>query len=221
MLYGDTALTVLREKNLKYGYGRHKNFHLNMYTKNGMLDASNFYYDYKDIILDGPTDNENIGIKESYYFGGSKRKIVYLKETKPIIITTEEAIILEEAITKERCNNDRTEAITQERSPPKRQLTHIFADEEKTDGMYVGVAQKPAGFSIKSILNDESDDPSINNRKRKHDLEINEELRDEVYYKLLPSILKISETIQSSRDYREKSYVKLKKQNSEILLNDF
>ncbi|CAB4466776.1 unnamed protein product [Rhizophagus irregularis] len=118
MLYGDTALTVLREKNLKYGYGRHKNFHLNMYTKNGMLDASNFYYDYKDIILDGPTDNENIGIKESYYFGGSKRKIVYLKETKPIIITTEEAIILEEAITKERCNNDRTEAITQERSPP-------------------------------------------------------------------------------------------------------
>ncbi|CAB4466771.1 unnamed protein product [Rhizophagus irregularis] len=77
--------------------------------------------------------------------------------------------------------------------------------------MYVGVAQKPAGFSIKSILNDESDDPSINNRKRKHDLEINEELRDEVYYKLLPSILKISETIQSSRDYREKiSYSWLK-----------
>ncbi|CAB4410685.1 unnamed protein product [Rhizophagus irregularis] len=59
------------------------------------------------------------------------------------------------------------------------------ADEEKPDGY----------------------DPSISNRKRKHDLEINEELHDEVYYKLLSSILKISETIQSTHDYREKSYV--------------
>lgn len=54
------------------------------------------------------------------------------------------------------------------------------------------------------------------------DLEINEELRDEVYYKLLPSILKISETIQSSRDYREKSYVvrdKNEKEKYRIMAN--
>ncbi|RGB30904.1 hypothetical protein C1646_710332 [Rhizophagus diaphanus] len=183
-----------------------------MYSKNGMWMRVIFTMIIKTSFLmvrQTTTDNENIGTKESYYFGGSK--IVYLKETKPIIIVTEEAVILEEAITKEKCNNDRTEVITQERSPPvvpgypmpySQTLEEIAsgyesdieinthsADEEKTDGMYVGVAQKPTGFSIKSILNDESDDPSTNNRKRKHDLEINEELRDEVYYKLLPSIL--------------------------------
>ncbi|CAB4380052.1 unnamed protein product [Rhizophagus irregularis] len=48
---------------------------------------------------------------------------------------------------------------------------------------------KPTGFSIKSILNDDSDGPS---RKRKLDVEINEEIREEVYYKLLPVILKLA-----------------------------
>lgn len=35
------------------------------------------------------------------------------------------------------------------------------------DGMYIGVAQKPTGFSIKSILNNESDNSSTSNKKRK------------------------------------------------------
>ncbi|CAB4397224.1 unnamed protein product [Rhizophagus irregularis] len=172
-----------------------------MYTKNGML------------------------MRESYYFGGSKRKIVYLKETKPIIIATEEAVILKEAITKEKCNNDRTEAITQERSPPVvpgYPMPYSQTLEETASGYESDI--KINTHSVDEEKADgNSDDPSINNRKkRKHDLEINEELRDEVYYKLLPSILKISETIQSSRDYREKSYVvrdKNEKEKYRIMAN--
>ncbi|CAG8694281.1 7304_t:CDS:2, partial [Ambispora gerdemannii] len=173
--------------------------------------------------------------------------------TKPIIITTEEVVIQKGAVTKKKCNNnDRIEAITQEKSPsvnPRYTMSYSqtleatasgyeidieinthSADKEKTavreiikgggpsgskildDGMYVDVAQKPTSFSI----NDESDDTSISNRKRKH------ELHDEVYYKLLLAILKVSKTIQSSRDYWKKSYIlrdKNEKEEYKVIVN--
>jgi len=55
------------------------------------------------------------------------------------------------------------------------------------------------------------------------DVEMNEELRDEVYYKLLPTMFKISELIQRSRDYWEKSYVlrdENEKERYKIMAND-
>ncbi|GBC01461.1 hypothetical protein RclHR1_00420023 [Rhizophagus clarus] len=74
----------------------------------------NFFYAYENVTLNGPTGDEDIRIRESYYYGKSKNK------AEKSIITTEEA--------------------------------EIF-------------------FS------------NINNRKRKLDVEMNEELRDETYYK--------------------------------------
>ena len=52
---------------------------------------------------------------------------------------------------------------------------------------------------------------------------MNKELRDEVYYKLLPTMFKISESIQRSRDYWEKSYVlrdENEKERYKIMAND-
>ena len=52
---------------------------------------------------------------------------------------------------------------------------------------------------------------------------MSEELRDEVYYKLLPTMFKISELIQRSRDYWEKSYVlrdENEKERYKIMAND-
>ena len=104
---------------------------------------------------------------------------------------------------------------------------------------------EPTGFSIKSILNDESYGPSIDKKKGKLislitlimycinfiliyillslDVEMNEELHDEVYYKLLPAMFKISELIQRSRDYWEKSYIlrdENEKKRYKIMAND-
>jgi len=42
-------------------------------------DASNFFYAYENVTLDGPTGDEDIRIREAYYFGRSKRKVVYVK----------------------------------------------------------------------------------------------------------------------------------------------
>ncbi|CAG8469824.1 4084_t:CDS:2 [Funneliformis mosseae] len=85
MLYGD--INGLEGEYLRIWLRETLKLSFEHVHKNHMLDASNFFYDYKDIILDGPTGNENIRIKESYYFGGSKRKATKLK-----IITTEEAV---------------------------------------------------------------------------------------------------------------------------------
>lgn len=255
MLYGDINglegedLEIWLRETLKFSFEHvHKKPHVG-YAHIHFLKheyASDFFYDNKDVIFDGPTGNENIKIKESYYFGGSKRKVVYLK--KPKIIITEEA-------------DDRTEAVTQERLPPVDpgytmpysqtleemassyeadiEINTHFTGEEKTavgeivkeggpsgskvldDGMYIGVAQKPTGFSIKSILNNESDNSSTSNKKRKFDLET-DELCEEVYYRLLPAILKFSETIQNSRDYWEKSFTlkdKTEKEEYKVIAN--
>ena len=49
-----------------------------------------------------------------------------------------------------------------------------------------------------------------------------DELCEEVYYRLLPAILKFSETIQNSRDYWEKSLTlrdKTKKEEYKVIAN--
>ncbi|PKK60615.1 hypothetical protein RhiirC2_818220 [Rhizophagus irregularis] len=60
--------------------------------------------------------------------------------------------------------------------------------------------------------NDKTEDESdffsnTNNKKRKFDVKINEEICDNFYYKLLPTMFKISKSIQQSGDYWEKSYM--------------
>ncbi|PKY39584.1 hypothetical protein RhiirA4_452798 [Rhizophagus irregularis] len=192
-----------------------------MYTKNGMLDASNFYYDYKDIVLDGRKHRDK-GIILFWWFKEKDCLIIYdlsdnksnkcnfnnsvIQETKPIIITTEEAVILEEA--------KRSPPVVPGYTMPYSQMLEEMASGYESDieiNAHSADEEKPDGY-----------DPSISNRKRKHDLEINEELHDEVYYKLLSSILKISETIQSTHDYREKSYVvrdKNEKEKYRIMAN--
>ncbi|GBC29179.2 uncharacterized protein OCT59_009795 [Rhizophagus irregularis] len=60
--------------------------------------------------------------------------------------------------------------------------------------------------------NDKTEDKSdffsnTNNKKRKFDVKINEEICDNFYYKLLPTMFKISKSIQRSCDYWKKSYM--------------
>ncbi|CAG8644367.1 2573_t:CDS:2 [Paraglomus brasilianum] len=80
------------KKNMHVGYA-----HIHFLSHE---DASDFFYTYKNATLDGPRGDEDIRIKESYYFGKSKRKVVYVKAEEPIV-TTKEA-------EEELCKNNKT-----------------------------------------------------------------------------------------------------------------
>jgi hypothetical protein len=42
-----------------------------------LFNASDLFSTYKNVILNSPSD-ENIRVKEAYYFSGSKKKVVYI-----------------------------------------------------------------------------------------------------------------------------------------------
>ncbi|RIA91693.1 hypothetical protein C1645_736894 [Glomus cerebriforme] len=58
-----------------------------------------YIYTYKNATFDGPIGDEDIKIRKSYYFSKSKRKVIYVKTKKPIVITKK--------VKKEPCKNNK------------------------------------------------------------------------------------------------------------------
>ncbi|CAG8636748.1 11226_t:CDS:2, partial [Ambispora leptoticha] len=122
------------KKNLHVGYAHiHFPSHEN---------ASNFFYTYQNATLDGPKGDEDIKIRESYYFGKLKRKVIYVKADKSITTTKkaekepynnneaenqEESYNNNETINQEelRNNNDKTEDEPDYTNNKKRKLVNL------------------------------------------------------------------------------------------------
>ncbi|CAG8656801.1 3914_t:CDS:2, partial [Acaulospora morrowiae] len=136
-------------------------------------NASNFFYTYKDIIFDGPKGN-NVKIKESYCFGRSKVKT-----------TTEENL--------SQYNNNKTKAITQGEYNGNDRGKAVI--QEKGDDY-----DQPEATIRETVIRERRNNDWVildnkTDKKRKFDAVIDEEFREDAYYRLLPSCLKLAKQL--------------------------